>query len=121
MRPANSRHHRRQAGPLLATIAPAPAPARRFEGKVLMFTRPASRLLAALVIGLISPLTARAAEPAVKPLPKAMPPQAPLKSVQAFPQPVMLDGPRDHQQLIVVGGYADGRQWDLTRQAIFTS
>jgi hypothetical protein len=86
-----------------------------------MFTRPASRLLAAVVIGLISRLTACAAEPAMKPLLQALPPQAPLKSLQVFPQQVMLDGPRDHQQLIVLGEYADGRQWDLTRQAVFTS
>ena len=38
-----------------------------------------------------------------------------------FPKEVTLDGPRDKQQLIVLGEYADGRQWDVTRQAVFTS
>jgi hypothetical protein len=50
-----------------------------------------------------------------------MPPQAPLQSLTVFPSQILLDGPRDRQQLLVLGEYADGRQWDLTREAVFTS
>lgn len=68
--------------------------------------------LALLPVGLL------AAEEAI---PKASPPTAPLKSITVFPPQVGLDGPRDEQRLIVLGTYADGRQWDLTRTAKYAS
>src|SRR5262245_65177333 len=47
-------------------------------------------------------------------------PRAALKSLTVFPERVNLDGPRDEQRLVVLGEYADGRRWDLTREATFT-
>jgi Protein of unknown function (DUF1553)/Protein of unknown function (DUF1549) len=47
-------------------------------------------------------------------------PKTPPRSLSAFPAQVTLDGPRDRQRLGVLGDY-DGRQWDLTRQAKFSS
>jgi hypothetical protein len=79
------------------------------------------RFLAAFVGGVMGPITLLAAESAKPPLPLPMPPRAPLQSVTVFPSQVLLDGPRDRQQLLVLGTYADGQQWDLTRQAVFTS
>jgi hypothetical protein len=52
---------------------------------------------------------------------QAEPPKAALKSLTVFPDKFSLDGPRDEQRLAVVGQYADGRHWDLTRQARFVS
>jgi len=49
--------------------------------------------------------------------PKADPPKAALKSLTVFPAKITLDGPRDEQRLIVLGEYADGRRWDLSRDA----
>jgi hypothetical protein len=87
----------------------------------MMPTLAISRLSAAMVIGLLSPLTTSAAEPIVKQAPSAAPPRAALRALVVFPKEITLDGPRDQQQLIVLGEYTDGRQWDLTRQAVFTS
>jgi hypothetical protein len=86
-----------------------------------MVTHAASRLSATLVIGLLGPLTLSAAEPNVKQPPSPAPPQAPVRALAVFPKEITLDGPRDKQQMIVLGEYADGRQWDLTRQAVLTS
>src|SRR5579871_278847 len=72
-------------------------------------------VLLAVMIEWIGPGNLTATEPA------AQPPQAPLRGLVIFPQHVRLDGPRDRQQLIVLGEYADGQRWDLTRQAIFTT
>src|SRR5438093_331230 len=85
----------------------------------IMFTCAASRIVTAVLAGLISPVILSAAEPADKPLPRQGPPSASLRALTIFPQHVTLDGPRDSQQLIVLGEYADGRQWDLTREAVF--
>jgi hypothetical protein len=52
---------------------------------------------------------------------RADPPQAALRSLESFPANVELDGPRAAQRLGVLGTYADGRCWDLTRTATFTS
>jgi hypothetical protein len=43
------------------------------------------------------------------------------KELIVFPKDVKLSGPRDEQRLIVLGVWADGRQWDLTRTATFSS
>ena len=64
---------------------------------------------------------APAAEPTTKPLPKPEPPTAALESLTVFPTQVRLDGPRDEQRLAVLGDYADGRRWDLGREAKFAS
>jgi hypothetical protein len=54
-------------------------------------------------------------------LPRAEAPRAPLQALRVYPARVDLDGPRDRQHLGVLGEYADGRSWDLGRQARFTS
>src|SRR5690242_12253784 len=86
-----------------------------------MLIRTGSRFLLAVTTGFVGSLAVSAAEPATKPLPKATPPQAALKSLRVFPPEVTLKGPRDKQQLIVLGEYQDSRQWDLTREATFQS
>jgi hypothetical protein len=63
----------------------------------------------------------QAAEPAAKPLTRAEPSRAALQSLLAYPKEIRLDGPRDLKRLIVLGTYADSRQWDLTRAAQFTT
>jgi hypothetical protein len=45
---------------------------------------------------------------------------APAKLV-VYPKDVKLSGPRDEQRVIVLGVWADGRTWDLTRSATVTS
>src|SRR5262245_21986001 len=53
--------------------------------------------------------------------PKAEPPAGPPKKLIVHPEAVALDGPRAAQRLGVLGEYADGGQWDLSRDARFTS
>ncbi|MCS6852546.1 MAG: Ig-like domain-containing protein, partial [Gemmataceae bacterium] len=66
--------------------------------------------------------TEKQGEPmAPRPIPKAEAPKAALKAITVYPSRVRLDGPRDGQRLGVLGQYADGRQWDLTREAQFVS
>ncbi|HXG12421.1 MAG TPA: DUF1549 and DUF1553 domain-containing protein [Gemmataceae bacterium] len=67
------------------------------------------------------PVLVAAEPPAEAPPPKAEPPQAPLRALEVFPPEVNLDGPRDEQRLAVLGEYADGRRWDLSREAGFTT
>src|SRR4051812_36461629 len=55
----------------------------------------------------------RAAEP-------QPPAGAPAKLV-VYPKEVKLSGPRDEQRVIVLGVWADGRTWDLTRVAAVSS
>jgi hypothetical protein len=62
-----------------------------------------------------------AAKPKAEPLPRPEPPATALQSLTVFPARVELDGPRDRQQLAVLGKYAGGRRWDLTRDAAFIS
>ncbi|MCS7045419.1 MAG: DUF1549 and DUF1553 domain-containing protein [Gemmataceae bacterium] len=52
-----------------------------------------------------------------QPTPKAVPPSAPLSEVVIYPAKIQLEGPRDEQRLAVLGVYADGRSWDLSRDA----
>jgi len=54
-------------------------------------------------------------------VPVAVPPTAALKTLVVFPAEVDLNGPRDAQRLVVLGEYADGRKWDLTRAAQFSA
>lgn len=59
---------------------------------------------------------------AVTPLMAAppVPPSGAPKQLLIHPESVTLTGPRDEQRLVVVGVWADGRSWDLTRQATIT-
>jgi hypothetical protein len=77
------------------------------------------RALSVLVITvcLLLPASLRADAP----LPKATPPRAALRSLIVYPAQVVLQGPRDEQQLGVLGTYADERSWELTRSARYTS
>jgi hypothetical protein len=54
-------------------------------------------------------------------IPKAEPPKAALKNLVVHPAQITLDGPRDEQRVGVVGEYADGRKWDLSRDAVIVS
>lgn len=69
-----------------------------------------ARSLAA-VAALLVATTARAADP----------PAGAPRELQVYPPQVKLTGPRDQQQLVVVGVWADGRKFDLTRRAAFAS
>lgn len=53
--------------------------------------------------------------------PQAESPRAALRSLTVFPTSVVLDGMRAEQQLGLLGEYADGRHWELTRQATYRS
>ena len=44
-----------------------------------------------------------------------------VRSLNVFPPQVNLDGPRDAQRLAVMAEYGDGRHWDWSRGAKFTS
>jgi hypothetical protein len=49
-------------------------------------------------------------------------PRSPLIKISTYPARIDLTGPRDEQRIGVVGEYADGRTWELTRTAAsFTS
>src|SRR5262245_23909579 len=75
--------------------------------------------LPCLVFLLAGPVSLFAAE--TKPLPKAAPPTTALKSLRVYPSEITLGGPRDSQRVVVLGEYADGRNWDLSRDARLTS
>jgi hypothetical protein len=70
----------------------------------------------ALVLTVL-PLCAAAAQE--QPPPKPEPPRAALQKLSVFPEKIMLNGPRDEQRLGIIGEYADGRRWDLSREATF--
>lgn len=53
--------------------------------------------------------------------PLAKPPAGSPKELVVHPAAVKLDGLRDEQRLIVLGVWRDGRKWDLTRSAKYTS
>ena len=48
-------------------------------------------------------------------------PAVPLRSLAVYPAQIALQGPRDEQRLGILGEYADGRSWDLSRTAQVTS
>jgi hypothetical protein len=60
-----------------------------------------------------------AASPAVAAEPAR--PKGPPQKLDVYPPRVALAGPRDEQRLIVLGVWADGRTWDLTRDAAFAT
>jgi Protein of unknown function (DUF1553)/Protein of unknown function (DUF1549)/Bacterial Ig-like domain (group 2) len=51
----------------------------------------------------------------------AQEPSAPLRSLTVYPPAIVLQGPRDEQRIGVLGEYADGRSWDLSRTAEIAS
>lgn len=56
-----------------------------------------------------------------QPAPKAEAPKSELKNLLVYPAQIQLDGPRDEQRVGVLGEYAEGRAWDLSRKATMTS
>lgn len=48
-------------------------------------------------------------------------PRAALQKLTVYPTQIELTGPRDEQRIGIVGEYADGRSWDLSRSAKLTS
>jgi hypothetical protein len=52
---------------------------------------------------------------------KVEPPRSLLLKLSVYPLKIELTGPRDEQRIGVIGEYAEGRSWDLTRTATFTS
>jgi hypothetical protein len=85
-----------------------------------MLTRAAVRCLACAALTLLAPAVATAQPPA-QPAVTAEPPKAALTALTVYPPQIALDGPRDEQRLGVLGHYADGRSWDLSRDARYTS
>jgi hypothetical protein len=53
--------------------------------------------------------------------PRAEHPTAALRGLSVYPSHIALQGPRDEQRIGVLGEYADGRTWDLSRTAQVTS
>src|SRR5262245_43636115 len=49
------------------------------------------------------------------------PPTGSPKELVVYPAEVKLSGPRDEQRLVVLGVWADGRKFDLTRSATVTT
>jgi hypothetical protein len=78
---------------------------------------PHRTLLHGLCLGAV--LVGATALPAAEPA--AEPPKAALRSLTVFPAKIDLDGPRAEQRVVVLGEYADGRRWDLSRDARFAS
>ncbi len=68
---------------------------------------------------LIAVLVSARALPAAEPVAEA--PRGTPRTLIVFPPAVDLDGPRAEQRLGVLGEYADGRRWDLSRDATFSS
>src|SRR5436190_2638133 len=93
------------------TTGRAPA-RRRLPRDVPMTKRSLPACLAAVLLA--APLAAQqpGKEPAV---PKAERPKSVLQALNIYPKAIILDGPRDEQRLGVLGDYADGRAWDLSR------
>jgi hypothetical protein len=59
--------------------------------------------------------------PKTVPAATAEAPKAALTKVTVYPPQIELTGPRDEQRVGIVGEYADGRTWDLSRTAKLTS
>jgi hypothetical protein len=72
--------------------------------------RLSAALLLALGVPALGPLTGAARL-------GAAPPAGSPKQLVVYPPQVSLNGPRDEQRLVVLGVWADGRKWDLTRAA----
>ncbi|MSQ94377.1 MAG: DUF1553 domain-containing protein [Gemmataceae bacterium] len=80
---------------------------------------------AALVSFLILPglLAAQESKTPVKltPVVHAEPPKSALQKLSTYPGQIDFTGPRDEQRIGIVGEFADGRTWELTRTAKYTS
>ncbi|MCI0461852.1 MAG: DUF1553 domain-containing protein [Gemmataceae bacterium] len=85
-----------------------------------MLTRAGLRSLACAT-WLLSAATAQAAQPPAEKVAPAEPPKTALKDLTIHPPRISLDGPRDEQRVGVLGHHADGRSWDLSRTAKYTS
>src|SRR5947199_4040268 len=80
-----------------------------------------ARVVAVLVTGGLPPAARLAAQsPPVATGGLSAPAGSP-KQLVVYPPRVKLSGPRDEQRLIVLGVWADGRRWDLTRTASYAS
>jgi hypothetical protein len=55
------------------------------------------------------------------PIPAAKPPASALVKLTTYPAQIELNGPRDEQRIGVVGDFAEGRSWDLSRSVKFVS
>ncbi|MBI2808328.1 MAG: DUF1553 domain-containing protein [Planctomycetes bacterium] len=53
-------------------------------------------------------------------IPRAEAPRATLQTLTVYPPNIDLAGPRDEQRIGVVGHFADGRTWELTRSAKYS-
>ncbi|MBY0456734.1 MAG: hypothetical protein K2V38_05320, partial [Gemmataceae bacterium] len=51
----------------------------------------------------------------------AEPPAGAPKELLVYPKEINLSGPRAEQRVVVLGVWADGRRWDLTRDATFAT
>src|SRR5262245_18706207 len=101
------------ASPPPATDLPPSGSA--LECLAMPFSHPhRSRSLAVLLLGLPALLAADMPSP---PVPHAEPPSAALKALATYPASIDLDGARAEQRVGVLGEHADGRRWDLSRQA----
>jgi hypothetical protein len=86
-----------------------------------MLSRAGVRCLAAAIASLLVPGATWALEVKPAQISAVETPKGELQSITVYPPTVTLQGPRDEQRLGVLGKYADGRLWDLTRSAMYTS
>ena len=77
---------------------------------------PALACRIAVVLGTVWTVTVNAQEQLT---PKAEAPKSAPTKLVVYPGAVRLDGSRDEQRLGVLGEYAEGRSWDLSRDATF--
>lgn len=80
-----------------------------------------SRTAVALALVVFSGLTPAARLTAADAPGSPAPPPGQPKELLIYPKELKLSGPRDEQRLIVLGVWADGRKYDLTRTATYTS
>ena len=111
----------RRCGP--SRELPATEPACRVGGIVSMLIRTFGHYAVLALVGLFLAVVDVTAEskPAAKPVLQAEAPAAPLQALDVYPHDIQLTGPRALHRVVVLGRYADGRQWDLTREAKLTS
>jgi uncharacterized protein DUF1549/uncharacterized protein DUF1553 len=83
-----------------------------------MLARAAAGSLFAWLV--LTPIAAAGEPSKPTPIPTAVRPGAALQSLEASPKELVLDGPRARGQFEVVGRFADGREWDFTREAKWT-
>lgn len=79
------------------------------------------RRLAAFALAFAFIPAAMADDPAEKPLPTPKVPAGKPASLEVYPPAISFSGPRDEQRLVVLGVWADGTKWDLSRTATFAT